>query len=73
MSAHGGKADIPPQGRDSRHQGCSGNVLDFRSVPIARRALACFNLQWPNLNFAVACFEIQNIPETRVFLWQNTL
>jgi hypothetical protein len=24
------------------------------------RVLACFDPQWPNLNYAVACFEIEN-------------
>jgi hypothetical protein len=27
---------------------------------IQRRVLACFNRQWPILNYAVACFEIEN-------------
>jgi hypothetical protein len=35
---------------------CTQKVLVSRSVPISLAVLACFDPQWPNLNFAVACF-----------------
>src|SRR5260221_2031128 len=38
-----GRAGARPDHSIGRHQGCSGNVLDFRSVPIARRGLAPFH------------------------------
>jgi hypothetical protein len=37
------------------------SVLVSRNVLMQRRVLACFDSKWPDLNWAVACFQLELI------------